>query len=123
MSSIESLPSILLIDNQEISPGISGLVASRLVEEFYRPAVVMTPDQDIVRASGRSIRQFNLVAALYQCQDLFLRFGGHPQAAGFVMAKENLPSLKERLLSIASQALDPLDLAPTLQIDVEVRDL
>ena len=120
VSSTESLSPILLIASQGFSPGVSGLVASRLVEEFYRPAVVMALDQDIVRASGRSIGQFNLVAALYQCQDLFLRFGGHPQAAGFVMAKENLPSLKERLLNIASQALDPLDLAPTLQIDAEV---
>ena len=118
-SSLEPSCPILLIADEEILPGISGLVASRLVEDYNRPAVVMALDQDLVRASGRSIPEFDLVAALYQCQDLFDRFGGHPMAAGFVMDRKNLPLLEQRLTGVASQMLGDLDLTPTLWIDAE----
>ena len=116
---LESPPPILLMAAEGFSPGISGLVASRLVEDYHRPTVVMALDQELARASGRSIPGFDLVTALYQCQDLFERFGGHPMAAGFIMSRDKLPLLKEQLTSVASQALESVDLTPTLWIDAE----
>ena len=110
---------ILMISDESFSPGISGLVASRLVEEYYKPAIVMALDGELVRASGRSIPSFNLVSALYQCQELFQRFGGHHMAAGFVMARKDLGLLEERLTGIANQIVGDTVPKPTLQIDAE----
>jgi single-stranded-DNA-specific exonuclease len=108
---------ILILGDEDFFPGISGLVASHLVKAFYRPAVVMALDGEVVRARGRSI--FDLVGALYQCQDLFQSFGGHPMTAGFVMPLSNLPCLEERLTNIAARDLGGLDLQPVLNIDAE----
>ena len=115
------LPSILLVDSDRFSPGIAGLVASRLVDEFYRPAVVMSLGDGLIRASARSIPQFDMVKdGLARCHDLFIRHGGHSQAAGFVMLPENLARLKERLVGAADEVLGKLDLQPSLDIDAEV---
>ena len=84
-----SLPAILLIEGDHLHPGIAGLVASRLVEEFHRPAVAMSRIDTVIRASARSIPEFDLVGdGLNGCKDLFSRYGGHPQAAGFEMPRE-----------------------------------
>ena len=114
------LPPILILEGEHISPGIAGLVATRLVEDFYRPAVVMSRVDGVIRASARSIAQFHVGAALSQCGDLFVRHGGHHQAAGFTMHPENLPQLKERLGRIAADVLEKCDLKPGLNIDAEV---
>ena len=112
---------LILLWDEEYTPGIVGLVASRLVEEHYRPAVVVALDGNLGRGSARSIPEFNLASALTECHDLFERFGGHPQAAGFVIDKEGLPALRERLLAIALRELSHLHLEPTLRIDAHVR--
>ena len=114
------LPPILILEGEHISPGIAGLVATRLVEDFYRPAVVMSRVDGVIRASARSIAEFHVGAALSQCGDLFVRHGGHHQAAGFTMHPENLPQLKERLGRIAADLLEKHDLKPGLNIDAEV---
>ncbi|MFQ5933424.1 MAG: single-stranded-DNA-specific exonuclease RecJ [Dehalococcoidia bacterium] len=116
---------LIMVGAEEYSPGVIGLAAGKLVEQFYRPAIVMTLGKEIVRASARSIPEFNIIDALRQCRDLFLRFGGHSQAAGFIIAKENLEILKSRLLSIAEEKLSGLQLQPSIQIDVQIplRDL
>ena len=114
------LPPILIVEGEQISPGIAGLVATRLVEDFYRPAVVMSRVDGVIRASARSITEFHVGAALSQCGDLFVRHGGHRQAAGFTMHPENLPQLRERLGRIAADALEKYDLKPGLNIDAEV---
>ena len=114
------IPPILLVGQSWFEPGIVGLTASQLVEEFHRPAVVMCLGEDTIRASARSIPEFNMIAALTRCQDLFLRFGGHPRAAGFIMKRENLETLTERLEDIAAQELNQQDLRPRLLIDAEV---
>jgi single-stranded-DNA-specific exonuclease len=115
------LPPIILMLDDSFSPGINGLVASRLAEEFYRPAVVMSPDPEsgLIRASGRSIPDFDLIATLYQCRDLFQRVGGHPMAAGFVMEKDNLPALEQRLTTCALEQMKDMHLTPTLWVDAE----
>lgn len=117
-----TLPPILLVDDPIITPGVAGLVAGRLTEMFQRPAVaVASLSDDLVVASGRSIPQFNIVQAFAACQDLFLHYGGHAQAAGFTLARNNLPELAERLAAYADELLASLDLRPSLTIDAEVR--
>ena len=118
-----SLPSehLLLLWSEEFTPGIVGLLAARLVDEHYRPAVVVALDGDLGRGSARSIPEFNLASALEECRDLFTRFGGHPRAAGFIIPRENLPDLRERLTAIARRELGHLSLQPTINIDAHVR--
>ena len=114
-----NLPSILLVGEDWYHPGIVGLTAGQLAERFNRPAIAMCLSEDVVRASARSIPQFNMVRALEQCGDLFLRYGGHPQAAGFTMKRENLESLYERMEALADEELAGMDLRPSIRIDAE----
>ncbi len=115
------VPSIILVTNEELSPGIAGLVASRLVDQFHRPAVVMSRVDGMLMASARSMPGFDLMGdALSHCPDLFERHGGHSQAAGFLMPYANLPALEERLAPLAEKVLEGRDLDPVLNIDAEV---
>jgi single-stranded-DNA-specific exonuclease len=114
------LPAILLVSGRGITRGVAGLVAGRLVDMFHRPAVAMAVEDGYLVGSGRSIPEFDLFEAFAGCQDLFVRFGGHSQAAGFTLATEKLPLLRERLTAAADTALDSRDLSPTLDIDAEV---
>ena len=104
----------------EFLPGIVGLVAGRLCEEFYRPAVVIEQGETESRGSCRSIPEFDITHALDQCADLLVRHGGHAQAAGFTVRNENIPLLRARLQSLADEALRGQDLRPALDIDAEV---
>ncbi|MBN2304644.1 MAG: single-stranded-DNA-specific exonuclease RecJ [Anaerolineae bacterium] len=104
----------------EFLPGIVGLVAGRLCEEFYRPAVVIEQGETESRGSCRSIMEFNITQALDQCTELLVRHGGHAQAAGFTVRNENLPLLRDRLMALAAEALAGCDLRPTMDIDAEV---
>ena len=114
-----STPSILLVGEEWYQPGIVGLTAGQLVEQFNRPAIAMCLQQDMVRASCRSIIQFNMVRALDRCSDLFARYGGHPQAAGFTMKRDKLETFCERMEAVADEELAGLDLRPTITIDAE----
>jgi single-stranded-DNA-specific exonuclease len=118
-SQTTDLPLIFASD-ASFQPGIVGLVAGRLTEEFYRPAVVMEEGELESRASCRSIPQFDITQALDQCADLLVRHGGHAQAAGFTVLNKNIPALKDRLLEIARRELDGQELRPTLDVDAEV---
>ena len=116
-----ALPHILLVHDSGLSPGIAGLVASKLVDEFHRPAVVMSQADGVIRASARTIPEFDLIEdGLTKCGDLFMRYGGHRQAAGFQMHPENLPRLKDRLGRAAEEVLAKFELQPALDIDAEV---
>lgn len=114
-----ALPLIFASD-RDFQPGIVGLVAGRLVEEFFRPAIVMEIGDSESRASCRSIPQFDITRALDQCATLLVRHGGHAQAAGFTVLNENVTALREKLTHIARTTLDGQDLAPTLEIDMEL---
>jgi len=107
------------------NPGVVGLAASRLVDEFYRPALVATlaPDEGggVIRGSARSIGEFDITRALDECADLLEHHGGHKAAAGFTVKRENLRAFQERLEAIARSQLEGLDLRPCLVIDSEVR--
>ncbi|MCW5963136.1 MAG: single-stranded-DNA-specific exonuclease RecJ [Bryobacterales bacterium] len=99
--------------------GVVGIVASRMVERFGRPAFVLgvDPETGIAQGSGRSIHGFSLVDALETMPSLFVRFGGHHMAAGVTLPAENVPEFAERLNSLARTRLRPEDLAPSLFLD------
>lgn len=106
--------------DEHVKPGIVGLVAGRLTEAYYRPAVVVDKGETESHASCRSIPEFNITQALDECADLLLRHGGHAMAAGFTVRNENLPALRERLADIADRILHGEALIPTLDIDMEL---
>ena len=100
--------------------GIVGLVASRLVDEFYRPAVVVEVGEKTSRGSCRSIPEFHITDALDECADLLVRHGGHAAAAGFTVSNEHLDSLADRLRGLAAEQLAGVELTPVLAVDAEV---
>ena len=101
--------------------GVVGIAASRLVELYYRPTVVLSVEGDRARGSGRSIPGFDLYEALAACSDLFEAFGGHAQAAGVTLPLENVAAFRERFAAIARARLSESDLVPTLTVDGAVR--
>ena len=121
VESVSDAEPLVMLWSEEYAAGIVGLLASRLSEERYRPAVVAAVEGDLARASARSIPEFNLAAALEECSDLFVRYGGHPRAAGFVAQCEVLPELRSRLGEIARRELGHLELQPSIRIDAHVR--
>ena len=114
-------PPILVVKSSEWIPGVLGLIAGRLSEKYYRPAIAVSLGDYVSRASARSIPEFDIIAALNQNGELFERHGGHPQAAGFTISTAFLPALKAGLEAIAAERLDGHELAPSLEIDCEVQ--
>lgn len=111
---------LLITGDEDYPTGVMGLVAGRLSEEFYRPVILFKFGAESCRGSGRSIPEFDLMAALKDCRDLLSNFGGHTKAAGFSVPTSNLPQLQERLLNLAEVQLTGLDLRPHIDIDAEV---
>ncbi|MBI4299556.1 MAG: single-stranded-DNA-specific exonuclease RecJ [Chloroflexi bacterium] len=111
---------ILVLADEAYDPGVAGLVASKLVEEYGRPAVVIERGSDVSRGSARSIPEFNMVEALSRRPELFIRFGGHHLAAGFTIPTGNLEVLRVHLLGAAEAHLSGLELEPSLDIDAEI---
>ncbi|NMB58209.1 MAG: single-stranded-DNA-specific exonuclease RecJ [Chloroflexi bacterium] len=121
LGDIQSLPIILAFGSEEdFHSGIVGLVAARLVESHYRPAVVGVIGEKTTRASCRSIDEFHITKALDECKDLLVRHGGHSKAAGFTVENENLEILSKRLLEIAGKTLKIEELISTLKYDAEI---
>ena len=110
-------PPVLFVAGSGYHKGIVGLVASRLTEEFYRPAVVIDIDGDHCRGSARSIPELHITEALAECKDLLVRFGGHAMAAGFALETRNLDAFHERLLQVVGRHLRGVELAPRVDID------
>lgn len=100
--------------------GVVGIVASRVLQRFYRPTILVGGDGENWRGSGRSIEGFDLAAALRECDDLLIRHGGHAQAAGVTLHPDNLEALRRRLNDIARRALRPDQLQPALPLDAEI---
>jgi single-stranded-DNA-specific exonuclease len=99
--------------------GVVGIVASRVLQEFYRPTIIIGGEGDEWRGSGRSIAGFDLAAALRECNDLLARHGGHAMAAGLSIRPDKIGALRERLNELARRALRPEDLQPQLRLDAE----
>ncbi|MCH7738004.1 MAG: single-stranded-DNA-specific exonuclease RecJ, partial [Chloroflexi bacterium] len=111
------LPSLLVISDARFQRGVSGLIAGRLVDRYRRPAVVIAVEGEFSVASGRSIPEFNIVAAIESCEDLLVRFGGHSQAAGLTIPTEDIPQLKSRLEAYSARSLETQGLERKVEID------
>jgi single-stranded-DNA-specific exonuclease len=111
---------LLMVGGQDFPPGVIGVVAGKLVDEFYRPAVVLELGAEVSRGSCRSIPEFDITAALTQCCELLSHFGGHARAAGFTLPSNNVAALKRKLLEIARRELAGIHFRSTLAIDAEI---
>ncbi len=111
---------LIMLCNREFPLGIAGPVAGKLVEEYYRPVIIVNVDEKSASGSSRSIPEFNIINALTQCSYLLGRFGGHAQAAGFTMPAKNVSQLQKVLTELAAIQLKDVDLRPRINIDAEV---
>lgn len=111
---------LIFLSHRDFHEGVVGLVAGKLTEEFYRPAVVIAEGLEPARASARSIVEFNIVEAIRECADILGDHGGHALAAGFSVESAKITLVKERLTQIAENKLKNLKLSPTLRIDLEI---
>jgi single-stranded-DNA-specific exonuclease len=111
---------VLIEADESYSVGVIGLVAGRLVDEFYKPAIIISLGPELCQGSCRSIAEFDVAAALEACRDLLVAFGGHPAAAGFTVARQKLSRLEQRILDLASKQLGKLELRPEIMIDAEL---
>jgi single-stranded-DNA-specific exonuclease len=100
--------------------GVVGIVASRVLSQFYRPAFIIGGEGETWRGSGRSIAGFDLAAALCECDDLLIKHGGHAMAAGVTIHPDKIDAFRARLNAIARRSLRPEDLEPSLRLDAEV---
>lgn len=112
---------ILFAFSPDFNPGVVGLAAARLVDVFYRPAVVGHIDEEFARASCRSIPEFHITQALDECRDLLVRHGGHSAAAGFTVRSRDLPALMARMSDVAHRELGGRSLAPVVKADRELK--
>jgi len=110
----------LVVSGEQWHRGVIGIVASRLVERFNKPTVVLSMDGDVSYGSGRSIPGFDLLSALEKCKSVFMKFGGHRQAAGLTMKTANIAEFRSMLTKHADEMLGPDDLVPSLPIDGEM---
>ena len=115
------LQPLLITADREYPMGIAGLVAGRLTEEFYRPAIVIHVAEDVCHASCRSIPEFDIIAALNKFSGYFQRYGGHAAAAGFTMDTDKLIKLEQELSFYAAEKLTGVTLRPHLNVDAEVK--
>lgn len=111
---------ILIAADSSFLSGVVGLVASRLSEKNYRPAIVIEQGEEESRGSCRSVPEFHITEALDELTDLLIRHGGHAQAAGFTLRNENLPEFIDRMTAIAEAKLGSLNLMPTITIDAQI---
>lgn len=100
--------------------GIVGIVASRLIETYYRPTVVLTMSNGFVTGSARSVPGFDLYQAVESCSDLLENFGGHTYAAGLTMKPENVEEFTRRFNAFVEENIDPQMLVPQVDIDSEL---
>src|SRR5262249_11539882 len=102
--------SILVVAGEGWHRGVIGIVASKLVDAFHRPAIVLSVEDGVAHGSCRSIPSFDILAALERCAHLFIRFGGHKQAAGVALEAERIRELRRAVNAVADETLGPDDL-------------
>ena len=110
----------IVVDGEGWHAGVVGIVASRLVDKFSRPTVVLATEDGCAAGSGRSVSGFHLARALAACDDLLTSHGGHAMAAGLKLASENVDAFRKRFTAQAREQLSPDDLVPTLRADAAV---
>ena len=108
---------VLVVGGAGWHRGVIGIAASKLVDTYHKPAIVLSIDGDVAHGSCRSIPDFDMLNALERCADLFVRFGGHRQAAGLTMEAARVPEFRQRINAWADEVLEPDQLRPRLRID------
>jgi len=108
---------VLVVGGEGWHRGVIGIAASKLVDAFHKPAIVLSVDGEIAHGSCRSIPDFDMLAALEHCSDVFIKFGGHKQAAGLTMEAARVPEFRARVNAYADDVLEPDQLRPRLRID------
>lgn len=106
--------------NPEWHKGVIGIVASRLIDYYYRPTVICTKSNGFITGSARSVPGFNLYAAVERCQDLLENFGGHMYAAGLTLKEENFETFINRFEEVVNELITEESLTPKIEIDVEL---
>ncbi|CAG7655207.1 single-stranded-DNA-specific exonuclease RecJ [Paenibacillus allorhizosphaerae] len=114
------LPKAVVLAHEDWNVGVIGIVASKLVDRFYKPTIILGIDKEtgMAKGSARSIAGFDMYRALTHCHDLMDHFGGHPMAAGMTLPREHLPELERRLARLTEEWLTPDDWVPLMQADM-----
>jgi single-stranded-DNA-specific exonuclease len=110
----------IVVYNPEWHKGVIGIVASRLTEEYNRPAIVLTRTDTLATGSARSVSGFDIYKAIDHCRDLLENFGGHTYAAGLSMREENVPKFQKRFEDYVSNNILPEQMVPTIDVDAEI---
>lgn len=101
--------------------GVVGIVASRLIEHYYRPTIVLTQSGDYVAGSARSVTGFNIYEALHECKELLIGYGGHFYAAGMTLQVDNVEAFRQRFEEVVQNSIHPEQLIPEIVIDTEIQ--
>ncbi|MFD1863985.1 single-stranded-DNA-specific exonuclease RecJ [Planococcus chinensis] len=119
----DGAPHVIVVAQEGWNPGVVGIVASKLVEKYYRPTIVLSlnPETGKAKGSARSIEGFHLYNELAKNRDILPHFGGHPMAAGMTLKMEHVDELRDRLNDQAAVSLTEEDLVPVVEIDIPVR--
>ncbi len=112
--------SSLVFSSQSWHPGVIGIVASRLVEQYFRPTILISLDGDRGKGSGRGIEGFDIYSGIKMCSPLLVSFGGHRSAVGLAIEREKIEAFTGRFEELVSQGCKPSDFVPTIRIDSEV---
>jgi single-stranded-DNA-specific exonuclease len=111
----------IVLHQEEWHPGVIGIVASRLVEKYYRPTIMLTTIDGIAKGSARSISNFNIYEALQKCEDMLIHFGGHQAAAGLAVEIEKVKEFKDKFNQIVKESIKEGDLLPEIMIDEKIK--
>ena len=111
---------VIVIAKEDWHQGVLGIVASKLADRFYRPAIVISLNEDLCKGSARSIKNFHLFNALMDCKEFLNSFGGHAHAAGLLITKDNIDDFRKSINKLAHDRLNLEDLLPSMDIDLEL---
>lgn len=111
----------IILHQEKWHPGVIGIVASRLVEKYYRPTIMLTTVDGVAKGSARSISNFNIYEALRKCEDLLIHFGGHQAAAGLAVEVDKLEEFKFKFNQVVKESITEGDLLPEIDIDTKLK--
>jgi single-stranded-DNA-specific exonuclease len=111
----------IVLHQEAWHPGVIGIVASRLVEKYYRPTIMLTTIDGVAKGSARSITNFNIYEALQKCEDMLIHFGGHQAAAGLAVEIDKLGEFRDKFNQIVKESISEEDLFPEVNIDSPIR--
>ena len=116
---------IIVLEDANWHPGVIGIVASRVVDQYSKPAILIAKDEEWGKGSARSMKGFNIYEAMCRCSEIFEKFGGHEMAAGLTLKSENIEVLRKRINEVAIEMLDGKELLPEIMVDykLEAKDI